>query len=321
MRWNEGWGLEGVGSADPWPGESDWQIDLRQVFGPLGFAVERGSGGVAPLVRREPGGTVVISDVDGTTTISDRVPEVVFGWYPGSTWDDAPEEGDSIAFLWADVQPNPQAALERALATLRGAGGGGGTPYPTEPENVYTHGLFGLGDAAPRTRKKSLCVGDKQEMWWMRGNVCVNYRHRQGEGHFGAILSSRDVDRIFRAVLPTDSVGVELFGVMALNTKNVPIAVFEVHRGGTAQTIVDVPIVLQPVIMLGSSAFIVCHNHPSGSSQPSPEDIAMTDRLVRASTWAGVRMLDHVVIGSGTGQYFSFLDAGMMPKPPTMRMQ
>lgn len=43
---------------------------------------------------------------------------------------------------------------------------------------------------------------------------------------------------------------------------------------------------------------IVAHNHPSGDPQPSKEDIDITERLIETGRLLGIRLLDHIVLGS-----------------------
>ncbi|HEC63037.1 MAG TPA: JAB domain-containing protein [Candidatus Acetothermia bacterium] len=46
-----------------------------------------------------------------------------------------------------------------------------------------------------------------------------------------------------------------------------------------------------------AAAVILAHNHPSGSLEPSPEDIAITRRLVQAGEILGIPVLDHIIVG------------------------
>jgi len=57
--------------------------------------------------------------------------------------------------------------------------------------------------------------------------------------------------------------------------------------------------VFAPAIKRGAAAIIVAHNHPSGDVTPSPEDILITKRLAEAGELLGIKLLDHVIIGSG----------------------
>jgi DNA repair protein RadC len=54
-----------------------------------------------------------------------------------------------------------------------------------------------------------------------------------------------------------------------------------------------------------AAALIVCHNHPSGSTEPSPEDILFTNDLIAAGDLLDIAVLDHLIIANG--QYCSIL--------------
>ena len=57
--------------------------------------------------------------------------------------------------------------------------------------------------------------------------------------------------------------------------------------------------VFGPAIRRGAAAVVVAHNHPSGDPTPSPQDIDVTNRLIKASEILGIRLLDHVIVGNG----------------------
>ena len=57
-----------------------------------------------------------------------------------------------------------------------------------------------------------------------------------------------------------------------------------------------------------AAAVVVAHNHPSGNTEPSPEDREVTARLRKAGQTLGIAMLDHVIF-SQSG-YYSFLEQG-----------
>ena len=57
--------------------------------------------------------------------------------------------------------------------------------------------------------------------------------------------------------------------------------------------------VFGPAVRRGAAAVVVAHNHPSGDPTPSPQDIDVTNRLIKASEILGIRLLDHVIVGNG----------------------
>lgn len=59
-----------------------------------------------------------------------------------------------------------------------------------------------------------------------------------------------------------------------------------------------------------ASAVIFCHNHPSGSLEPSAADLNLTNRLRSASEILGIMVLDHIIISKNG--YFSFMEHNLM---------
>ena len=63
-------------------------------------------------------------------------------------------------------------------------------------------------------------------------------------------------------------------------------------------------------LQYGSAAVIFAHNHPSGVSEPSAADRRITERLVGALALLDIRVLDHIIVGSG--QSYSFAEQGLL---------
>jgi DNA repair protein RadC len=68
--------------------------------------------------------------------------------------------------------------------------------------------------------------------------------------------------------------------------------------------------VFRAAIDYAAAAMILLHNHPSGDPTPSREDIAVTDRMVKAGKVMDIPVLDHVVLGRET--FTSFKDKGLI---------
>jgi DNA repair protein RadC len=89
----------------------------------------------------------------------------------------------------------------------------------------------------------------------------------------------------------------EIFVVLALDARNCIMDEIEVARGSLTCVEVHPREVFRPLIRQAAAAAVVAHNHPSGHSEPSADDIALTRRLRLAGEIVGIPILDHVVIG------------------------
>ncbi|MEE8119743.1 MAG: JAB domain-containing protein, partial [Gammaproteobacteria bacterium] len=88
------------------------------------------------------------------------------------------------------------------------------------------------------------------------------------------------------------------------------IAFDEHFQGGIASTNVHSVEVVRRALIYQAAAVILAHNHPSGVTDPSAADKAITERLVSALQLVDVRVLDHFVIGDGLA--YSFAEHGLL---------
>lgn len=84
-----------------------------------------------------------------------------------------------------------------------------------------------------------------------------------------------------------------------LNKRLCPMAPVEVLSiGGFTHTVVDCRYILQRALIVGASAFVMGHNHPSFDPEPSTADYEVTRALSNACSVVGVTLLDHIVVGT-----------------------
>jgi DNA repair protein RadC len=91
----------------------------------------------------------------------------------------------------------------------------------------------------------------------------------------------------------------ELFAVAFLDTRHRLIKTEVLFRGTIDGATVYPRVVAERALRYGAAAVIAAHNHPSGCADPSPADLAITDRLQEALALLDIRVLDHLVIGDG----------------------
>jgi len=102
----------------------------------------------------------------------------------------------------------------------------------------------------------------------------------------------------------------EHFAVLLLNTKNHVISMPEVSVGSLSASVVHPREVFRAAIDHAAAAMILLHNHPSGDPTPSREDIAVTERLVKAGKIMDIPVLDHVVLGRD--RFISLKEKGLL---------
>jgi len=91
----------------------------------------------------------------------------------------------------------------------------------------------------------------------------------------------------------------EHFVILYLDTRNRIVDREVLYRGTLNQSIVRTAEVFRGAVRRHVAGIIVAHNHPSGDPEPSPEDIALTRRLVEAGKLMEIDVLDHIVVGRG----------------------
>ena len=115
-----------------------------------------------------------------------------------------------------------------------------------------------------------------------------------------------DAAALLRDRLEQESVEVCL--VLVLDTRHRVRGVHQVGRGTLDSCLVHPRDVFKAAVLANAAAVIVAHNHPSGDPTPSPDDVALCERLRHAAAILGIGLLDFVVIGDGT--YYSFQEQG-----------
>lgn len=91
----------------------------------------------------------------------------------------------------------------------------------------------------------------------------------------------------------------EVFGCLFLDSKHRVLAFESLFRGSIDSTSVYPRQVVKRALAHNAAALILCHNHPSGNTDPSQADRMLTKRLQEALELIDVRVLDHFIVGDG----------------------
>jgi len=133
---------------------------------------------------------------------------------------------------------------------------------------------------------------------------------RDEEWNSREVVSMGTPEKVW-AMLNAQHLDRELFFVLSLNVRQNLLGIEETAAGHVSGVNVHPREVFKTPIVLGASAVIVAHNHPSGDPEPSPQDLALTDRLLQAGRVIGIPVLDHVILGYN--QFVSLHARGVCP--------
>jgi DNA repair protein RadC len=104
----------------------------------------------------------------------------------------------------------------------------------------------------------------------------------------------------------------EFFHVILLDIKNKPLHNIEISKGSLTAAIVDPKEIIKEATLRSAASIILVHNHPSGETEPSSEDIDITNRVIQACDLVGIKVLDHIIIGRNKEDYYSFANARLI---------
>lgn len=122
------------------------------------------------------------------------------------------------------------------------------------------------------------------------------------------ITSPNDLAGIFIPML-RDEVK-EVFMVVCLNSANKIIKYDRVSVGSLNCSIVHAREIFKVAIENNSANIILVHNHPSGNTEPSNEDIAVTRKLVEAGKILDIQVFDHLIVAGNS--YLSFVEKRLL---------
>lgn len=125
-----------------------------------------------------------------------------------------------------------------------------------------------------------------------------------------------DVAPILHAILDQEDEidrNKEHFWCIGLNGRNVIQYIELASLGIVNRSLVHPREVYRFAIMKGVQSLIIAHNHPSGDTMPSQDDIAVTRQLYDAGKIIGIKLLDHIIISDDKSRpFYSMLEAGIV---------
>jgi DNA repair protein RadC len=92
----------------------------------------------------------------------------------------------------------------------------------------------------------------------------------------------------------------ESFYIAMLNTANIVISIKKISEGSLNSSVVHPREVFRIAVIESAASIIALHNHPSGNTEPSKEDISLTKQIALAGSMMSIQLLDHIIIAGET---------------------
>lgn len=122
------------------------------------------------------------------------------------------------------------------------------------------------------------------------------------------ITSSLKVVEYYQAMLYEKNQ--EYFCCLYLDIKKKVIKNKILFVGSLTYSMVHPREIFKEAYLIGASSIICIHNHPTNNVEPSKNDIDLTHQLLIVSTYLGVKLEDHIIIGKD--KYYSFFENGTL---------
>lgn len=184
----------------------------------------------------------------------------------------------------------PTAISDLELVAL----GAGLTRIEPAISTLRSLGLAALVGTSARELAKSLGLSPKRAQRFV---CCLELARRAAwvtPSRGATIRAAKDAHQALRPKL--QNLDHEEFWCLALDARHRILSIYCVSRGSMTSAQVHPREAFREAIRSGAMSVIYGHNHPSGDPTPSPEDIALTARLVEVGKLVGIKVLDHVIV-------------------------
>lgn len=143
----------------------------------------------------------------------------------------------------------------------------------------------------PGARLGAKCKASDDEVIARAIGILTSRLRRQG----AMVRSPADVENLLRLSLAEEKS--ELFGILWLDTPGGLLANQVMFRGSLGSCSVYSREVVKAALVQNAASAVLYHNHPSGITTPSCDDVAMTARLIDCLALVGVTVHDHLICG------------------------
>lgn len=125
----------------------------------------------------------------------------------------------------------------------------------------------------------------------------INQQNGISNRRKNSVVSSKDVYNLVRSKIKNYSK--EHFLVLSFDSRNRILGIDTIAVGNLNTNLVHPRETFEAAIRRHAAKIIIVHNHPSGDTEPSKEDLEITHQIAKAGKIMGIEVLDHLIIGDG----------------------
>lgn len=196
------------------------------------------------------------------------------------------------------------------LAILIGSGNVGETAVDVARRILkeYSNDLLRLSRCSIADLKKIKGIGEAKAILISAAFELGRRKQEAPEERSVKIRASTDAVSIFQPML--GDLLHEEFWSLYLNRANMIIGKERISAGGMSGTVADPRMIFRAALDKKAVSLILCHNHPSGNTQPSSADVQLTKNMAEAGKVLEINVLDHIIVTQKG--FFSFADEGLI---------
>lgn len=116
---------------------------------------------------------------------------------------------------------------------------------------------------------------------------------------FNKITSPKNIFEIMQKIGATEKAQENVY-IICLDTKNNINCIANVSIGTLENAVIDKKVIFQYLYLTNSSKLILTHNHPSGDTTPSKQDIYITQQINEACKMLDFQLLDHIITSANS---------------------
>lgn len=159
--------------------------------------------------------------------------------------------------------------------------------------------INGYGDKALAEQKNPLLLMEEFHLPLSKAcqlTAAIELGRRLFQKKIEGLNTVRTAKQAFARLSDMGHLNKEQFRGLYLNSRYQLLHEETISVGSVSSSLVHPREVYRPALQYGASAVILAHNHPSGSLNPSEEDLTVTEKMKEAGDILGLELLDHLII-------------------------